>query len=295
MVNGMRPAVAGDTQLMVFQAYLDDSVSDLTKGDYFVLAGHVASAEQWAAFSKEWETLLPWATVNPITGVRRFKMAEMGSSTIAKERVAAFYRVIEDNVTASISVRMKLSALENAKRRVVIPGINMKWDFFKGPYNFAFKALMDVFHTQKPTFAPEIPADEPVDFIFDRQTEMKAIYEIWEQYLATREPDARKRYGAVPRFEDDEDFLPLQGADLWAGAVRRWAEQGDGAWEKMRNSDFGQFKAKRRRFKLDLELTEEDCVKNILLTVKASLPGAVAYDLDLSVPREFPWMGRPAE
>jgi hypothetical protein len=81
----------------------------------------------------------------------------------------------------------------------------------------------------------------------------------------------------------------LQGADLWAGAVRRWAEEGDDASQKLRNSDFGQFKAKRRRFKLDLEITEDDLAKNILRTARAVNPAVVAYDLDLSVPWVFPW------
>jgi hypothetical protein len=41
---------------MVVRAYIDDSY---TAGGVHVLAGYIARAEQWGAFSKEWEELLP--------------------------------------------------------------------------------------------------------------------------------------------------------------------------------------------------------------------------------------------
>jgi hypothetical protein len=58
---------------MAIQAYMDDSFSP---GGVHVLAGYVAPAESWAAFSKEWEQLLPRALPGK-TGKYRFKMKEM--------------------------------------------------------------------------------------------------------------------------------------------------------------------------------------------------------------------------
>ena len=40
---------------MVLQAFIDES----GKNDWFVLGGYIASAEAWAAFSKDWEQILP--------------------------------------------------------------------------------------------------------------------------------------------------------------------------------------------------------------------------------------------
>lgn len=269
------------------EAYVDDSRSDPRRSDWFVLAGHIATAEGWAGFSREWARLLDWAPVNPANGVHRFKMSEMGIGEESQERVQAFYRIIENSVTASLSVRLRLGSLENAKNRVMIPGSTMVWDFYEKPFNVCFKVLMDTFHLRKDEFAPEIPIAEKVDFIFDEQHEKAEIFRIWDKHLASRDDAVRQRYGAAPRFENDEQFLPLQAADLWAGAVRRWSE-GDGAMDKLVTSNFGRFAAKRDyHFKIDIEISEDWLVRNILQTVRHGQPFSFTYDLDLSVPR--PW------
>ena len=54
-VVGLAPRTAVRRFLMVFKAFIDDSS---TPGGEFVLAGHVANAEEWAEFTKEWEELL---------------------------------------------------------------------------------------------------------------------------------------------------------------------------------------------------------------------------------------------
>ncbi len=84
-----------------FQAFFDDSRT--TNGE-FVLAGHIATAEQWAEFTKEWALLLPLAT-KAKNGRYHFKMSEMASSDRMKH-VQAFYRVIEKYVALSVSCRM---------------------------------------------------------------------------------------------------------------------------------------------------------------------------------------------
>lgn len=55
-----------------FQAFIDDST---TPGGEFVLAGHIAPAEAWAKFAKEWEELLPFGTLAE-NGKYHFKMSE---------------------------------------------------------------------------------------------------------------------------------------------------------------------------------------------------------------------------
>ena len=267
---------------MTLQAFIDDSASDASVGDYFVLAGHVASAEQWVKCSREWAKLLEWAPVNPLTGTHRFKMAEMASNEEGQFRTSAFYRIIEDNVICSVSVRLRLSALANAKARFFAPHTKMHWQFFKTPFNVAFKTLMDQFHAGKAAFAPEIPRGEPVNFIFDEQSEKAQIFAVWDEYLATRPADWRREFGGIPRFENDETFLPLQAADLWAGAVRRWSDAGEIG--KLRDSDFGSFHGKRKdHFKLDLELRESDLMKMMLDMARAMR--IVAYDLDPAIVR----------
>src|ERR1700720_970815 len=92
---------------VVLQAYIDESYRP---DGFFVMAGYIATAEAWAKFSSEWEPLLPQATRNK-EGKYRFKMREMRQFM---ERVPAFYRVIEENVLASVSLYYRYGDLRRA-------------------------------------------------------------------------------------------------------------------------------------------------------------------------------------
>jgi hypothetical protein len=67
-----------------------------------------------------------------------------------------------------------------------------------------------------------LTAGEKIDFIFDEQTEKKVIYRIWDEFAETRPDSYRVTLGNTPRFENDQDFLPLQAADFWAWWARKW-------------------------------------------------------------------------
>jgi Protein of unknown function (DUF3800) len=115
------------------------------------------------------------------------------------------------------------------------------------PPAVGFRGLVDGFHLERERIQSEIPLNETVDFIFDDQTEKSFIMSAWNEYLAARPDDIRDYYGATPRFENDQKFLPLQAADLWAWWVRRWYEE-DAITvpDKMRAFDFGKWRGKRR-------------------------------------------------
>ena len=98
-VSGISPRKAGASCLVVLQAFIDESVS--TKG-MFVLAGHIATAEAWACFAKDWEELLPYA-VRDKNGEFNFKMRDMALSPDRMSRVPAFYKVIEKYALLSVS------------------------------------------------------------------------------------------------------------------------------------------------------------------------------------------------
>lgn len=282
MVAGMRPSAAEKALLMVTQAYLDDSS---TPWGYFVVAGHVANVSQWAKFTAEWEKLLPLAPMGN-SGIRRFKLSEFGKTPEDFEIMSKFYRVLEEYVALSISIRMKHELLENAKRRVeaVLP-IPMRWRFFNSPYDICFKVLMDTFHKIKAEFDPEIPLDEKVDFIFDNQKEKAEILRIWDRYVESQDEGIRKFFGTTPRFEDEEHYLPLQAADLWAGATRRWSE-GDETMRRLRESDFGPFRGERQHHvKFDIDIDEDWLVKFMLQVARTKMPDALIYDLDLAIAR----------
>jgi hypothetical protein len=103
--------------------------------------------------------------------------------------------------------------------------------------------------------------------------EKRPFIRLWDQYVSSAPEDAMK-FGSAPRFESDERFLPLQGADLWAGAVRLWTESGTP--EKANTSDFGKWAAKRtdRRI-VTMRADKSDMEKYLLEVAEKRFPGRV--------------------
>jgi hypothetical protein len=230
-----------------FQAFFDDS---RTANGEFVLAGHIATAEQWSKFTGEWELLLPKAT-KAKNGNYHFKMSEMTSSHMMP-RVEEFYRVIEKHVALSVSCRMNQADFVRGQERAEFVlsqlGIYPEFGRWNNLYYFLFRALIDNFHqVRHEKISKIIPIDEPIELIFDTQRERSFIKKAWEGWVASRDEEVRPRYGEAPRFEDDQEYLALQGADLWAWWVREWYEEdASDIPDKMREFDFGSWRGEKR-------------------------------------------------
>lgn len=175
-VTGLSPNTDARRLLMALnlQAFIDDSVGPARE---FILAGHIAPAEAWALFAKEWEALLPSATVAK-NGKRHFKMKEMASNPERLSRVPAFYWIIEKYVLVSISCRLNLDDFEEALRRVesdyaFMFKASVHFGYLKNPYRYLFQAFLDGFHSRRleSQYQSKIPLTEKVDFIFDNQSE----------------------------------------------------------------------------------------------------------------------------
>jgi hypothetical protein len=236
-----------------FQAFIDDSRSR----DEFVLAGHIATPGAWAAFSQKWNDILPLAT-KAKNGKWHFKMSEMAMRPALMSHVPTFYKLIEDHVICSISCRMNMevyaSAIAKAEKATfglqvsnhsyqitVDPGI------WRNPYRLLFRLMMDTFHMNRKTFVEVFPLEQKVDFIFDDQSEKEAIISDWAKYVELREGELKPFFGAIPRFENDQEFLPLQAADLWAWWVREWYEEDSSEFpDRLRKFDFGQWRGRER-------------------------------------------------
>lgn len=233
---------------MVLQAFIDDSRGE---DGTFVLAGHIATAENWVLFSKEWEELLPYGVRNK-DGNYHFKMAQMAANPERMARVSAFFRIIEKYIMLSISCKIQVNDLPRARSRLHVPNLAIDYGDMVNPYLVAFRALLDMFHNNKEKMVEFLPLDQAVDFIFDEQAEKKIILSAWDSYLAGRPRESRKHFGATPIFRDDTKCLPLQAADLWAWWAREW-------YENDRNFlDFGTMKRNRSPYPvLRIEMDED--------------------------------------
>ena len=227
----MRPSLLQSRNLMFLQAYIDDSHDDVA-GTY-VLAGYIASVENWAAFSAEWERLLPLTTKNK-QGVHRFKMSEMnmrGRMSDVPIFHATIMRHAEMAVACIINKKVLRESVDNLVATIDWPAwgtleieidqLKAKW---RDPFYFAFRALMDGFHVEMHKGSEFIKFDGPVDFYFDREeANENYIRTIWQDYINHRPDEHKTLYGRTPRFEKEEEFLPLQAADFRAWWVRKWA------------------------------------------------------------------------
>lgn len=268
--------------MALFQAVIDDSYNRKTGN--FVLAGHIATPESWASFSQEWEELLPTGGTLAKNGKYHFHMTEMAGNPQRLERVPAFYWLIEKYVLLSLSCTVNIGDLHRAKARIWVPNLNIDWGFLENSYLFVFRALLDMFHTHKHLINQVLPTHEKIDFYFDNQAEKNTILKTWDEYIIARPANLRDRFGAIPRFKDDQDFLPLQAADFWAWWVRKWYDEGTP--EKIEHCEFGQWRSARTAYpKIDIAIPEDAIVKFIIETMRPMLePGRIIYDVRFSSP-----------
>lgn len=265
---GMRPSLIPRLRLMVLQAYIDDSRDDAS--GTFVLAGYVASVEQWAAFSRDWAKLLPLAGKNK-KGEHRFKMSQMAWHNKMKE-VSLFHKVIMEHAQMSIacivnikSLRAKVdnlvatAELPHGEVELEIESFKAKW---RDPSFFCFRAIMDTIPKLQIERPDMMPVDGIIDFWFDNDEANEGyVRSVWDEYLSFRDPKYRDLYGGKPMFGDKERYLPLQAADFRAWWVRRWAMEYGPERIAEGNYDFDQ--GEKKMYHLTLWADEEQISKNV--------------------------------
>lgn len=206
---------------LVYQAFVDDS--DSGAGGPFVLAGLIAPAEGWAAFSDEWAEEL---ARNP--AIQYFKTTEAvnrrgqfdrWSVPDRDEKVRRLIAIVEKYALFGIG-----SLLDNDDYRAVFKGkIAPAMDY---PYTLAFYGVMQaLFAVQE-----REGVSQPVDFIFDEQgKQIGRALEAWKHWVEFAPDRYKPMIGRRPVSGDDKTDLPLQGADIVAWKVRReWVEKRTG-------------------------------------------------------------------
>ena len=203
----------------MLRAYIDDSVYE-GQPPLFILAGYISTAEKWEALSNEWQEALD---VEP--RVRCFKLKEAikrygpfhGTSQAAcDERIACFRKVVERHVHAEFSIAFRIDEFKDIFKVLGKP--------FTNPYYFAQSTLIGELVNNLDQYS--LP-HEPIDFIFDnRSIENPKIVEGWDALTQRAEAGDSELAAAMafvrrpPNFQDDEEVLPLQAADMHATLVR---------------------------------------------------------------------------
>lgn len=166
--------------------------------------------------------------------------------------------------------------------RVFAPGYTVNWGAFDNNFMFAFSHLISAFQTHK-ALVPELAEGGPVEFVFDRQSAKSIILAGWDAYVENRHESIRDQFGTAPRFEDDEEFLPLQAADFLAWWIRYWHEgkwheaDGDEGWKLVRKQ--GQAGIRSIDMSLDEDGIAQALRKNLHRMIGA---GSTVYDVTFS-------------
>lgn len=259
---------------MVLQAFMDESYS----GDTYVLAGCIATEENWAKFSAEWEKLLPkFGVLHKKEDIYHLHMREMSEDTRNKV-VPIFLSTIDKYVEGFIHIRMNVSDIERARERIFVPRMIINWEESKDPNYYVFRCLLDMFHSHRGKL-DECFGDEKIDFYFDENTKKPLIISAWEYHKKHRKEGIAKYFGATPRFENDIEFLPLQAADLLAWWFRKSYEQGKP--EKIRRLDFaGYKKLKMLKFFIEIQYSQDHIIAELVKSVrKITDDGDIIYVL----------------
>jgi hypothetical protein len=208
--------------MVMLQAFVDAS----GKGDpnVLVVAGYVARADEWARFSQAWKEKVDQASL------RRFKMTEMSHRL---EIAAFFYRTIEEyDIPAAISCVFDTAGLARFVDEFIPHSQSLDLRALKNPYLYASRQIVENLALEQ----EKMGLQGPVDFIFDDEAEKARLVPHGDWFRASLKPEVRKLVGNSPIFRNDEDFMPLQAADLWAWWVRKWYE--DGNKDGVANLDF---------------------------------------------------------
>jgi len=201
----------------ILQVFVDESGRGQSSAAH-VVAGFVASAETWLAFSEDWQAALD---ADPRLEYLKAREAMHKSGQFAgwsdgdrDRRIDAFLSVIHGHqlVPTRIAVPHKHYA------RIFKGKVHKKFDnpFWLPTYSVIMVTLR---------FLASREIDDKVDFVFDqvKPREEKLILSGWNFYRQYAARETKHLIGREPQFDDDRRALPLQAADLHAWHARQFS------------------------------------------------------------------------
>jgi Protein of unknown function (DUF3800) len=212
---------------MILQGYFDDSGSD-AGSKYYVLAGLIATVEEWKTVSSKWAQVR-----DKEPSLRYFKMSEAMAMDgqfksgwtvpLRNQRIMEFVDIIQELDPPRIECFLKRSNFVD-----FVTGILQ--GPFNDPYFLCFYHLILSIAANGKTLG----WNRDCDFIFDNQGELgKNAVAQWEWAKQDIRVPVNEFLGSPPIFRDDVKFLPLQAADMLAWLVRDCMTRGPDGMEEI--------------------------------------------------------------
>jgi hypothetical protein len=205
-----------------FAAYFDESG---THGSpILTLAGYIATVEQWAEFSREWDELLKQEALTHFH-MSKFEARRGEFDGWDNERRLRVQKrllgIIKRRVTLGVFCAVNLAAYEETMTE-------FRRTNFGSPYNFCVKLCLAFVSF----WAQEYKRKEPIAYVIEHGAGYnKEINRSFADMFASQEWRQIFRLGSLS-FVDKKAALPLQAADLlayevWKDATNRFLIEGE--------------------------------------------------------------------
>jgi hypothetical protein len=225
LVSGLPRGKRERRLFMVLQAYVDASGNEPQSGPIFVFGGFLASHEQWARFSDDWDLELAKPPV-----LKYFKMSEAAAlrgefhrrkgwdERKRDERVLRFAGIIRTYAHVRISAWLRHRDWQDYIVSIPAPIRRLSIDH---PYCQLFNQII----LATAVFQDTHGLNDPCDFIFDEElTFSNEVMQWWPQVKGWINDHGRSDLieflGSPPIFRNEKKFKPLQAADLYAWQIR---------------------------------------------------------------------------
>lgn len=215
-LSGLPIDVRRRRKIMTIQAFVDES-GGKGQGKHFVMAGLVSESEAWSDFSTEWRDCLQ---ASPSLNIFKMRHAASLSGNFygwtaeeRDEKLRSLARIINKHARFLMWAAIDMDAHANS------------WAKLKKPHNEAYFWAYYVMIMGLCFDLWDMGWREKFEIIFDEQVvfglRAKRWYPVVRYLLLDKYPDSGSILPVEPLFRKDDDFLPLQAADLYAWCFRR--------------------------------------------------------------------------
>ena len=202
------------TLMGMFTLYCDDSGTH--KGSDIAVAGcYIATVEQWEHFKRNWQEVNErehfgvFHMSDFVAKKKQFALPEWQDETKRNRTIRALISTIKTRAQIGFSAAVVKSSFDEVITQ------ELRDRFGSNHYALAIRLCVGLVDKWREKYDYR----EPIQYVFDRQTEGKGdIDEMFRIYVSGK-GDALRRYGIYPdcwSFQDKAQVVQLQAADIWA-------------------------------------------------------------------------------
>lgn len=201
---------------MPVQVFVDDS-GGKGHSQHFVLLGLASNSERWMEFAEEWRDCLNQHPPVPV-----FKMREAANRTGAfykwsekgrDDRLRSLAQIINRHVEYVIHTTIDIEAHQKTWAKLPKPQSEL---YFWAYHTVILGNCFDLWeHGWREKF--EIIFDEQMTF----GERARTWYPLFQEMMRLKHPDEFSVLPDSPIFGTDDQFLPIQAADLFAWCIRK--------------------------------------------------------------------------